>query len=82
MALLPPPSSEPADSALKVAIVGRPNVGKSSLLNRLLGAERVIVSPIAGTTRDAVDTQLRYAGTDITLIGPPKNVVKKSENGF
>ena len=68
VALLPPASPEPADSTLKVAIVGRPNVGKSSLLNRLLGAERVIVSPIAGTTRDAVDTQLRYMGTDITMI--------------
>ncbi len=51
-----------------IAIVGRPNVGKSSLLNRLLGEERVIVSPIPGTTRDAVDTHLTYHGTPITLI--------------
>ncbi len=56
------------DDSLKIAIVGRPNVGKSSLLNRLLGEERVIVSPIPGTTRDAVDTQLVHHGIPITLI--------------
>ena len=56
------------DESLKIAIVGRPNVGKSSLLNRLLGEERVIVSPIPGTTRDAVDTQLVHHGLPITLI--------------
>ncbi|NPA06025.1 MAG: ribosome biogenesis GTPase Der [Chloroflexi bacterium] len=52
----------------KLAIVGRPNVGKSSLLNRLLGQERVLVSDIPGTTRDAVDTRLRYFGQDVVLI--------------
>ncbi len=52
----------------KLAIVGRPNVGKSSLLNRLLGQERVLVSDIPGTTRDAVDTRLRYYGRDLVLI--------------
>jgi GTP-binding protein len=57
-----------ADTTVKIAIVGRPNVGKSSLLNQLLGEERVIVSPIPGTTRDAVDTRLTYHGTPITLI--------------
>lgn len=56
------------EEAVRIAIVGRPNVGKSSLLNRILGEERVIVSPIPGTTRDAVDTSLRYYGTAITLI--------------
>jgi len=56
------------DSRIKIAIVGRPNVGKSSLLNKLLGEERTIVSPIAGTTRDAIDTHLEWDGTPITLI--------------
>jgi len=56
------------DESVKIAIVGKPNVGKSSLLNRLLGEERAIVSPIAGTTRDAIDTYLDYNGTPVTLI--------------
>lgn len=56
------------DETLKIAIVGRPNVGKSSLLNRLLGEDRAIVSDVAGTTRDALDTTLRYHGEDLTLI--------------
>lgn len=59
---------ETEDDSVKIAIVGKPNVGKSSLLNRLLGEERAIVSPIAGTTRDAIDTYLNYNDTDITLI--------------
>ncbi len=63
-----PESEEEQDSGIKLAIVGRPNVGKSSLLNKLLGEERVIVSPIAGTTRDAIDTYLEWRGTPITLI--------------
>ncbi len=54
--------------SIRIAIVGRPNVGKSSLLNRLLGDERTIVSPRPGTTRDAIDTELEFAGTAITLI--------------
>ncbi len=62
------PREEVEDESVKIAIVGRPNVGKSSLLNRLLGQERVIVSPIPGTTRDAVDTHLTYHGVPITLI--------------
>jgi GTPase len=53
---------------MKIAIVGRPNVGKSSLLNRLIGEERVIVSPIAGTTRDAIDTTITWNGEPVLLI--------------
>lgn len=56
------------DESVKIAIVGKPNVGKSSLLNRLLGEERAIVSPIPGTTRDAIDTYLNYEDIAITLI--------------
>jgi GTPase len=56
------------DEHLKIAIVGRPNVGKSSLLNHLLGEERAIVSPIAGTTRDAIDTQILWHEQPVTLI--------------
>ena len=67
-AALPPGQAEEEDSAIRIAIVGRPNVGKSSLLNRLLGEERVIVSPLPGTTRDAVDTHLTYHGTRLTLV--------------
>jgi len=53
---------------IKLAIIGRPNVGKSSLLNKILGEERVIVSPIAGTTRDAIDTDLLLDGEEYLLI--------------
>lgn len=56
------------DESLRIAIVGRPNAGKSTLLNKLIGQERAIVSPIAGTTRDAIDTTLRWHGEDITII--------------
>jgi len=57
-----------ATRELRLAIVGRPNVGKSSLLNRLLGEERAIVSPVAGTTRDTVDTLLEMEGQSFRLI--------------
>jgi GTP-binding protein len=56
------------DGSIKVAILGRPNAGKSTLLNRLVGEERTIVSPIAGTTRDAIDTKLVWHGQEFTLI--------------
>ena len=61
-------SEEEEDDSVKIAIVGKPNVGKSSLLNKLIGEERAIVSPIAGTTRDAVDEHLEFEGVPITLI--------------
>ncbi len=64
-----PEEQPPQDEAgIDVAVVGRPNVGKSSLVNRLLGQERSLVSPIAGTTRDAVDSPLRYHGKTLNFI--------------
>jgi GTP-binding protein len=65
--LLPQASAE-ADPEISVAIIGRPNVGKSSLLNRLVGQERAIVSPVAGTTRDALDTIVEWEGQRYRLI--------------
>jgi len=56
------------DENLKIAIVGKPNVGKSSLVNSLLGFERSIVTDIPGTTRDSLDSTLKYYGEDITLV--------------
>jgi GTP-binding protein len=65
-----PAVSEPEgeDEVPKIAIVGRPNVGKSSLLNRLLGQERMIVSDVPGTTRDAIDTQIQFQEQPVILI--------------
>ena len=57
-----------ADDRPRVAIVGKPNVGKSSIINKLLGQNRVIVSDIAGTTRDAIDTEVVYNGTEYVFI--------------
>lgn len=59
---------EEPKQAVKIAIVGKPNAGKSSLTNRLLGEERLVVSSIAGTTRDAIDTPFRYNNKDYVLI--------------
>jgi GTP-binding protein len=59
---------EEEDDRLRIAIVGKPNVGKSSLINKLLGEDRLIVSDIAGTTRDAVDTLVRHNGQEYIFI--------------
>lgn len=63
-----PKLEEVEDESIKIAIVGKPNAGKSSLLNKLVGEERSIVSPIPGTTRDAVDTKIIFDGIQVTLI--------------
>lgn len=69
VAVIPPMEPEyETEDTVRIAIVGKPNVGKSTLLNRLIGEERVIVSPLAGTTRDAIDSRLRWQGKEYTLI--------------
>ncbi len=64
----PEQKEDEEDNNIKIAIVGKPNAGKSSLLNRLVGEDRVIVSPIAGTTRDAIDMKIEFDGLPVTLI--------------
>jgi GTP-binding protein len=78
---LPPPEPEsPAEEkADRLAIMGRPNVGKSSLLNALLGDERALVSPVPGTTRDPIDTELIYDGIPVVLIDTA-GIRRKSSN--
>lgn len=61
-------AEEKEDERPRVAIVGKPNVGKSSIINKLTGKQRVIVSDIAGTTRDAIDTNVKYNGKDYVFI--------------
>lgn len=68
VARLPEHDSEQLADAIHVAVVGRPNAGKSSLVNRLLGEDRLLVTPIAGTTRDAIDTSFRHHGKDLIFI--------------
>ena len=68
VALVPETPEPEAPDVIQVAVVGRPNVGKSSLVNRLLGEERTVVAPEAGTTRDAVDSPLRYHGRTLNFI--------------
>ncbi len=63
-----PEAPESGTEAIRVAVVGRPNVGKSSFVNRLLGEERLVVSDVAGTTRDAIDAPLRYHDTDLVFV--------------
>ena len=65
---LPIQPEEAEDKMIRIAIIGRPNVGKSRLLNSLLGQERVIVSDVPGTTRDAIDTEITVSGQEIVLI--------------
>jgi GTP-binding protein len=62
------PAAEEEPHEIKVAIIGHPNVGKSTLLNQLVGKDRSIVSPVAGTTRDSIDEVIRYHGRDIRFI--------------
>ena len=66
--LLPPGDTEPEDDTIRLAVIGRPNVGKSSLVNRFLGEQRVIVSDIAGTTRDAIDMPLLVGDRKMILV--------------
>ena len=77
---------EEEDERIKVAIVGKPNVGKSSLINKLLGENRLIVSDIAGTTRDAVDTEVTYNGKEYVFIDTAglrrKNKIKEELERF
>ena len=63
-----PPSEAEETPALRVAVIGRPNVGKSSFINRLLGEDRLVVTDVAGTTRDAIDTPLTYHGREIIFV--------------
>ncbi len=78
--------TEEEDERPKVAIVGKPNVGKSSIINKLVGENRVIVSDIAGTTRDAVDTEVTYNGKEYVLIDTAgvrrKNKIKEELEHF
>jgi GTP-binding protein len=67
--LMPTAGEEPEDAtAIRVAVLGRPNVGKSSIVNRILGAERMVVDAVAGTTRDAVDTAIDKGGKRFVLV--------------
>jgi GTP-binding protein len=63
-----PESAEEPEDSLRIAVIGRPNVGKSSFVNRLLGEERLVVAAEAGTTRDAIDSTIRYHGRDLVFV--------------
>jgi GTP-binding protein len=62
------PGTVPGEESVDIAVIGRPNVGKSSLVNAFLGTERVVVSELAGTTRDAIDTELDFGGRRLVLV--------------
>ncbi len=69
LALLPPAQDEePNEGTIRVAVVGKPNVGKSSFVNRLFGEERMVVSEVPGTTRDPVDTPFKYHGKELVFV--------------
>lgn len=68
MAALPPAPPPPTEDEIQVAVIGRPNVGKSSLVNKLLGEDRLIVSEVPGTTRDAIDTPMKFNGRIINFV--------------
>jgi GTP-binding protein len=63
-----PQAAAPDEESMRVAVIGRPNVGKSSIVNRLLGEERLVVDEVAGTTRDSIDTPLRYHGRTFIFV--------------
>lgn len=79
-------TSDSDDDRPKIAVVGKPNVGKSSIINKLLGEDRVIVSDIAGTTRDAIDTAVKYNGNEYIFIDTAglrrKNKIKEEIERF
>ena len=79
--------ADAVDEAIKIAVVGRPNAGKSSIVNRILGEDRVLVSNVAGTTRDAIDTDFRYNCQKYTIIDTAgmrrqRSVLKESVEGY
>ncbi|MEJ2254502.1 MAG: ribosome biogenesis GTPase Der [Nitrospirota bacterium] len=80
-ALLPEPAPEEAREYPKVAVLGRPNVGKSTLVNALLGKKRLLVSPVPGTTRDAIDTLCTYYGRKYLLIDTA-GIRRKDTRGY
>ncbi len=79
-------AADEEDERPKVAIIGKPNVGKSSIINKLLGENRLIVSDVAGTTRDAVDTEIKYKGKEYVFIDTAglrrKNKIKEELERF